>query len=133
MKIKVLLFFISTVILTSCHKKISFPFRIINNSSYSLELFTIRGAVDHVDLYLSPHDTTPVFTLSYERRFRLVPKVLMVRVDQFSDTSNFYTNDEITMIPFAKKDLSGKAVNTILIQDTQSPDTTTNIFAISLQ
>jgi len=108
-------------LLGSCDKERSYPFRIINNSNYDISLLSFYFTVDGDDLSVNANDTTENFILSYERRFRAMPKLIGVSMDDFVGINNFNTVQS-SPLPFSNKDLNDD-LNTIVITSTENADT----------
>jgi hypothetical protein len=108
-------------LLGSCDKERSYPFRIINNSNYDISLLSFYFVVDGDDLSVNANDTTENFILSYEKRFRVMPKLIGVSMDDFVGINNFNTVQS-SPLPFSNKDLND-ALNTIVITSTENADT----------
>lgn len=129
---RVVIFFIATllILLSSCNKRESYPFRIINNSNYDITRLSFSGAVNGDEITLNANDMSDNMTLSYQKRIRLTPKLICLSIDEFEDpNSNFNVIYSRACLPFSKKDLNGE-MNTITVTSLESSDTIT--FEITL-
>jgi len=116
--------------LIACHKKVSFPFRVINTTEYTIQVFKFDGSGDKKSIAIAPFDTSETVILSYTKGFRLMPRILGYGVRLFSDSLNEYSINSNSILPFSKDSLSADNLNTIIIKkkNNVSLDTTTNIF-----
>jgi hypothetical protein len=114
----------------ACHKKVSFPFRVINTTEYTIHVFQFDGSGDKKSVAVAPFDTSETVILSYTKGFRLMPRLLGYGVHLFSDSLNEYSINIRYIHPFSKDSLSADNLNTIIIKkkNNVSLDTTTNIF-----
>lgn len=123
-RIVVLLFAVIMVLVSSCGKQKSYPFRIINNSNYDITLLTFSGAVSGEEQSINANETTENLILSYDKRLRLTPKLICLSIDDFVGSGSFNVINNRACLPFSKKDLNDN-INTIVITSTESADTIT--------
>ena len=114
----------------ACHKKVSFPFRVINTTEYTIQVFQFDGSPDKKIIAIAPFDTSETVILSYTKGFHLMPRILRYGVRLFSDSLSDYSIDISYVHPFSKDSLSVDQLNTIVIKkkNNVSLDTTTHIF-----
>lgn len=97
--------FLLSVSLSACHKKMSRPFRIVNNSGVEIVNMSFGGVIEGNEISLKMGETSEIIYLYYQRRIRLSPKLLKVTINDYLPVSNLKVIQP-NSIPFDKKDLS---------------------------
>lgn len=124
-------FFLSGTVLLSCKKEKTFRFRIINNSPYDIQEMLVSGTINEKTLAVTAFDTLDSIDLTYEKRFRLNPKLICIQVKAFSNSGTLYSGAGRPCAHFSKGDLK-EGMNVIRISPIASPDTTKHVFDFTL-
>jgi len=125
----VLIFAVLTVVIGSCNKQRSYPYRIVNNTNYDITTVSFSGTVSGDSHSINAHDTTENKIFAYDKKVRISPKLMCLTIGDFVGASNFNVIYSRPCAPFSKKDLN-EDLNTIVITSTESADTIT--FEISI-
>lgn len=111
-------------LLPSCGKEMSHKYVIINNSNHDIYQLTFCGEISGQQLSINKNETSKQVMLSFERRFRLTPRLMCLSIDDFSGSSNFNSIINQPRVPFSNKDVDND-LNTILITSEEIADSLT--------
>jgi hypothetical protein len=96
---RTILIWIFVLLFFGCKKEKEHYFRIINKSPYDFKKLEYYGVISGEEISLHALDTSKIIILSYEKRFRLTPKLLGLRLDLNDSILNqfdyFYGNPTI--------------------------------------
>lgn len=122
--IHVLIVLLFLLLLPSCGKQMSHKYIIINNSNHDISKLTFCGEIIGEQLSVNKNESSKHVMLSFERRFRLTPRLMCLSIDNFSDSSSFNSIQNQPRIPFSNEDVDND-LNTIVITSEEINDTLT--------
>lgn len=128
--IKVICVVAVLVALTSCKKEKSFPVKIVNQTNYDITNLSFSCTVSGAPLSIQSGAESETVILSYERRFRLTPKLICVSINELDNQGNNFTKILHPYVPFSYRELN-ESENRLVLTSTENQDTLT--FSLAFQ